>query len=387
MVEREIERAVSLNIAVLPIITDKTTPSLGMEFLISSIQWFHTSNQKPKNYIDELSENIYSIINQEKFSRRVPKKIKGFYALIFVGLSIITTFGVYHLNDEVSSSKECPKTYKIGTASIVGNYYRVAENLRRVNQDTCIQFELIQTKGSLDNAMKLIEEKIDIGLAQMDALQINKNINKNIAVLAQIYHEELHIIVRKDSKIKGFSDLKKRQISAGEKKSGSSITGNYLYEEYFKEQMIRPKQTQLSEALDNLRDRDIDAIITVVGSPAVAFNKRKMDSFKLVPFDVNLTEGMSNKYEKTTIKYSWMVKEVKTLSTKTLLIAKENHKSDERLKEFVRRLNGEYREKLMATATDDLNTPLMKWYDTISKSTLPSDLKYHSTVQSLYLKD
>ena len=384
MVEREIERAVSLHIPLLPVMTDKTTPSSGMEFLISSIQWFYAFNQKPKNYIDELGENIYSIINQEKISQTPPKKAIKLYPFIFSTLALLTPFMVYYLNVHVKVESICPKIYKIGTASIVGNYYRVAENLRKVNRDSCMQFELIQTKGSLDNAMKLIEEKIDIGLAQMDVLQINKPINRHIAVLAQIYHEELHIIVRKNSKIKGFSDLKGKRISSGEAKSGSSITGNYIYEEYFQEKMINPNETQLSEALDNLRDKDIDAIITVVGSPAMAFNKRKMDSFKLVPFDVEFTKGMLNKYEKTTIKYNWMVKKVASISTKTLLISKENYKSDEVLEKFIGRLNGEYREELMATATDNINTPLVKWYDKIKKSTLPDDLKYHSMVKSLY---
>ena len=388
MVEREIERAVSLHIPILPIMTDNTSPSLGMEFLISSIQWFHTSNKKPEKYIDELSINIYAIINQEKIPPQAPIKSKKNYAFIFIGLSLIAiSTPIYYLNSPIESQPVCPKIYRIGTAAIVGNYYKVAKNLSKVNRDPCMKFELIQTEGSLDNAMKLIEDKIDIGLAQMDALQINTLINKNIAVLTQIYHEELHIIVLKNSKIKGFSDLKGKRISAGEKKSGSSITGNYLYEEYFKEKMVNPQFTQLSEALDSLRDKEIDAIITVVGSPAAAFNKRKMDSFKLVPFNMNFTKGVSSKYEKTTIKYNWNIKEIQTISTKTLLIAKENHKQDKLLKRFIKRLNGEYREKLINTATNNINTPLVKWHDKIIKSSLPNDLKYHSIVQSLYVKD
>ena len=387
MVEREIERAVNLHIPVLPIMTDKTTPSLGMEFLISSIQWFYAYNQKPKNYMDELSGNIHSIINQEKFSQKVPKKLNSFYTFTSISLALTTVFTVYHLNNELTSSSMCPKTYKVGTAAIVGNYYQLAKNLSEVNRDDCMKFELIQTEGSLDNAMRLIEETIDIGLAQMDVLQINSLSNKKIAVLAQIYHEELHIIVRKDSTIKGFSELKGKRINAGEKKSGSSITGNYLYEEYFKEKMLNPQRTQLSEALDSLRENEIDAIITVVGSPAKAFDKRKMNSFKLIPFDVNLTKGMLSKYEKTTIKYNWIIKEVDTISTKTVLMIKENHKEDKILQQFIQRLNGEYRESLMDRATKNINTPLVKWHDKIESNTLPHDLKYHSMVKSLYIKE
>jgi len=45
----------------------------------------------------------------------------------------------------------------------------------------------------------------------------------NIVVIKPLYNEEIHILTRKDSPIKSFSDLKGKKIFAGKPKSGTRV--------------------------------------------------------------------------------------------------------------------------------------------------------------------
>jgi TRAP transporter TAXI family solute receptor len=273
----------------------------------------------------------------------------------------------------------CPLKYKFGTAYKHGNYYKVAEDLIKMNNDFCLRFENIQTHGSWDNCQKISSGELDIGITQMDVLQIKKP--KDIAILAQLYHEELHIIVRKDSTISGFSQLKNRRISSGEKGSGSYVSGAYLYEWYFKEKMKNPSYTKLTTAIDKLKKGEIDAIISVVGSPANAFNARDMSDLKLVPFDISLRDEAREKYKESSIYYEWIEEKVRTISTISVLVAKETHNTQSpRVKEFIKKLNGAYRNNLRKKS-DELNAPLPKWREERIKTKLPNELKWHSSAE------
>ena len=291
-----------------------------------------------------------------------------------------TVNGDFYFTSPVISEidNSCPIKYKFGTAYVHGNYFKVAEDLIKVNDDFCLRFENIQTHGSYDNCKRVSSGELDIGITQMDVLQIKKP--KDIAILAQLYHEELHIIVRKDSNISGFSQLKDRRISSGEIDSGSYVSGSYLYEWYFKEKMKNPNYTKLTTAIDKLKEGKIDAIISVVGSPANAFNARDMSDLKLIPFDIDLKGEIKEKYKEGSIYYDWTGKRVKTLSTITVLVAKKETPKTQssRLKEFIKKLNGTYRMKLREKS-DDLNSPLPKWNEEKIKTKLPNGLKWHSS--------
>ena len=275
--------------------------------------------------------------------------------------------------------------YRAGTASKNGNYYKVIEDLSVKNEIDGLKFLPNITKGSLDNCLLIQKGRLDIGTTQLDVLELHKELD-DIAVLAQLYHEQLHIIVRKDSNITDFSQLEDKRISAGEKRSGSFVTGNYLYQLYFDKNITNLSYTTLSQALDKLKDKKIDAIISVVGSPANAFrddfNREKMHLFRLVPFDINRIKGRTKAtYKPSILKYDWMNnQEIATLSTVTLLVAKKSKKYDKKMKKFIKEFNSKYRDELRAEASkDDPNKPLARWRDRVTSS-LPEGIEWHSVV-------
>ena len=272
--------------------------------------------------------------------------------------------------------------YRAGTASKKGNYYKVIEDLSVKNQVERLKFLPNITRGSLENCLLIQEGKLDIGTTQLDVLELHKELD-DIAVLAQLYHEQLHIIVRKDSNISNFSQLEDKKISSGEKRSGSFVTGNYIYQLYFHKKMKNPSYTTLSQALDRLKDKKIDAIISVVGSPANAFrddlNRDRMNQFRLIPFDINTIKGRTKAtYKPSILKYDWMDnQEIPTLSTVTLLVAKKSKKYDKKMQKFIKEFNSKYRDELRAEASkDDPNKPLARWRDRVT-TPLPEGIEWH----------
>jgi len=282
-------------------------------------------------------------------------------------------------------SKDSSITYIAGTASKNGNYYKVIEDLSAKNEIEGLKFSAHITTGSLDNCLRIQEGKLDIGTTQLDVLELHKELD-DIAVLAQLYHEQLHIIVRKDSNITNFSQIEDKRISAGEKKSGSFVTGNYLYQLYFNKNITNPSYTTLSQALDRLKDKKIDVIISVVGSPANAFrdelNRDRMNQFRLIPFDIDMIKkAKSATYSHAILKYDWMDnQEIDSISTVTLIVGKKSKKYDKKMQKFIKEFNNKYRDKLRAEASkDDPNKPLARWRDVV-KTKLPKGVEWHSVV-------
>jgi len=279
-----------------------------------------------------------------------------------------------------------PIKYRVGTASKKGNYYKVIEDLSDKNEIEGLKISPNITRGSLENCLLIQEGKLDIGTTQLDVLELHKELD-DIAVLAQIYHEQLHIIVKKDSNITHFSQLEDKRISSGEKRSGSFVTGNYIYQLYFNKKMKNPSYTTLSQALERLKDKKIDAIISVVGSPANAFrddlNRDRMNQFRLIPFDINMIKGKTKAtYKPSILKYDWMNnQEIATLSTVTLLVAKKSKKYDKKMQKFIKEFNNRYRDELRAEASkDDPNKPLARWRDRVTSS-LPEGIEWHLVVR------
>ena len=285
-----------------------------------------------------------------------------------------------------SKSKDSSITYIIaGTASKNGNYYKVIEDLSAKNEIEGLKFKPHSTSGSLDNCLRIQENKLDIGVTQLDVLELHKELD-DIAVLAQLYHEQLHIIVRKDSNITNFSQIEDKRISAGEKKSGSFVTGSYLYQLYFDKNITDPSYTTLGQALDRLKDKKIDVIISVVGSPANVFidkiNKDRMHQFRLIPFDIDrIQDAKRATYSHAILKYDWMDnQEIDSISTVTLIVGKKSKKYDKKMQKFIKEFNNKYRDELRAEASkDDPNRPLARWSDIVGTK-LPNGLEWHSVV-------
>ncbi|MCW5588623.1 MAG: TAXI family TRAP transporter solute-binding subunit [Legionellales bacterium] len=173
-------------------------------------------------------------------------------------------------------------TITIGTGKKQGLYYPLGQALCNViNQhQKTIHCGVIASHGSLENLLALEQGKIQFAIIQSDwqfhayqgnptYLQDSKLKYKNLRSLFSLYNEPLTIIVRNDSAIRSYEELKNKIIDIGQEGSGSYATVKTLLhllgwqENDF--HIVNNIPTENEKAA--LCQGKIDALIEVVGHP------------------------------------------------------------------------------------------------------------------------
>jgi TRAP transporter TAXI family solute receptor len=131
--------------------------------------------------------------------------------------------------------------------------------------------------GSATNLRALHEGMMESALAQGDLVYFAFNGTENfhnttplreLRVIADLYPETVHIVVRRDSAIQSIKDLRRRTIALGESGSGSAVTARMILaahginKGHFQQQLMRP-----GEAADALAANKLDAFFLVGGYP------------------------------------------------------------------------------------------------------------------------
>lgn len=138
------------------------------------------------------------------------------------------------------------------------------------------------TEGSVANLEAMRSGALDSGLCQADIAawaQAGTNLfqkagaYRDLRAIASLYPESIHVVVRADSPIKRFEDLKGKRVSLGERNSGTVVSARLvLTAASFKPNDLRTETMSPERAADALREGAIDAFIFMVGypSPAIA---------------------------------------------------------------------------------------------------------------------
>jgi TRAP transporter TAXI family solute receptor len=127
---------------------------------------------------------------------------------------------------------------------------------------------------------------VDMGITQANILkyfaktgELGPNFVDQIAYVAKLFNEEMHILVRED--VNSVDELKGRPVNFGAEGSGTEITGRLVFEALG----IDVKQVHLAdaEALQKLKSGEIAATIVVTGKPApVLANLKDTSGLKLL---------------------------------------------------------------------------------------------------------
>jgi len=114
---------------------------------------------------------------------------------------------------------------------------------------------------------------VDMGITQANILkhyaktgELGSNFIDQIAYVAKLFNEEMHILVRSD--VNDINELKGKAVNFGAEGSGTEITGKLVFEALG----IDAKEMHLSDAdaVQKLKSGEIAAMITVTGKPAPA---------------------------------------------------------------------------------------------------------------------
>lgn len=204
-----------------------------------------------------------------------------------------------------------------------GSYNQMALNMASV----CSGLKVELTKGSVDNFRKLmtkdgpviafLQEDVIID-EQFKDLQEGTFRLDGLRVLLPLGLEEIHLVVKADSRLKSLKDLRGKRVNIGIDGQGTTITAKMIKE--ITKSQWRDQSLPWDSVIPALIARKIDAFIFVGATPVIKFSEEYKDELKILPLD---DERLAEYYHKTVIPagaYPFVTTDVVTYGVKSLLV-------------------------------------------------------------------
>lgn len=171
--------------------------------------------------------------------------------------------------------------FRIGTGGTAGTYYPVGGMIANaVSQPGKIVATAQASNGSLANVNAVASGSMEAGFSQSDVATWaftgtgafeGKPKVADLRMIANLYPESIHLVVKKGAGIKSVADLKGKRVALDEPGSGTLINARMVLAAYgVKESDIKPDYIKPNQAGDKLKDGSLDAFFFVGGAPAGA---------------------------------------------------------------------------------------------------------------------
>jgi TRAP transporter TAXI family solute receptor len=194
---------------------------------------------------------------------------------------------------------QAPQFFRIGTGSAGGTYYPIggiianaiscppgaACNTAGATDGVPGMVAVAQaTQGSVQNVNLIQSGNAESGFTQSDVMHWaytgtglfeGRPKLERLRFIAHLFPEHIHAVVRRDSPIRSFADLRGRRIAIGLQASGARIGSELILDA----NGMRAGRDFTAEFLnqaqgtERMQDRGLDATLTVVGYPAAAFTE------------------------------------------------------------------------------------------------------------------
>ena len=180
-----------------------------------------------------------------------------------------------------AGAAQAQQFFRIGTGGTAGTYYPVGGMIANaVSQPGKIVATAQASNGSLANVNAIAGGSMEAGLTQSDvatwaytgtgAFEGKPKVT-DLRLIANLYPESIHLVVKKGSGIKTVADLKGKRVALDEPGSGTLIDARLVLAAYgVKESDLRPEYIKPNQAGDKLKDGSLDAFFFVGGAPAGA---------------------------------------------------------------------------------------------------------------------
>jgi uncharacterized protein len=271
--------------------------------------------------------------------------------------------------------------FRIGTAAITGTYFQIGGVLASAiskppgSRDcsrggSCGVDGLVAvaqaTQGSIQNVLSIASGQLEAGLVQSDvaywaysgaippakrcgngkseaaarntgmALLAGHAPVKDLRAIAALYPEDVHVVVRAESGIRAFRDLKGKRVALGEPESGTLADARLVLEAAgLSECEVKAEYLRLSAAAEALVQGRIDAFFMVGGYPVPAISDvANTTPIRLLPLPRNIGEKLAEKYSFLRLDtipagtYPGVEEDVPTLSTTALWIVRAEIDAD-----------------------------------------------------------
>ena len=165
----------------------------------------------------------------------------------------------------------------------------------------------VSSRGSVDNVNAINSGLRNSGFVQADVAywaysgtgtMKGEKAMKDLRAIAAIYPEHIHLVARKDAKIKTVADLKGKRVSLDEPGSGTYVDATLILEANgLSEKSLKAEYLKGGAATDALRNGKIDALFVVAGYPAGAIVELASSSdVTLVPISGRGAKKLVSKY-------------------------------------------------------------------------------------------
>jgi uncharacterized protein len=183
-----------------------------------------------------------------------------------------------------AGTAQAQQFFRIGTGGTAGTYYPVGGMIANaVSQPGKIIATAQASNGSLANVTAVAGGSLEAGMTQSDvatwaytgtgAFEGKPKVT-DLRMIANLYPESIHLVVKKGSGIKSVADLKGKRVALDEPGSGTLIDARMVLAAYgVKESDIKPDYIKPNQAGDKLKDGSLDAFFFVGGSPAGAITE------------------------------------------------------------------------------------------------------------------
>jgi hypothetical protein len=171
--------------------------------------------------------------------------------------------------------------FRIGTGGTAGTYYPVGGMIANaISQPGKIVATAQASNGSLANVTGIAGGAMESGFSQADVatwaqkgtgiFEGKPNV-PGLRLIANLYPESVHVVVRKGSGIKSVADLKGKRVALDEPGSGTLVNARAILLAYgIKESDIKPEYIKPNQAGDKMKDGSLDAFFFTGGAPAGA---------------------------------------------------------------------------------------------------------------------
>lgn len=205
----------------------------------------------------------------------------------------------------LSGTAQAQQFFRIGTGGTAGTYYPIGGMIANaVSVPGKIVATAQASNGSLANVNAVAGGSMESGFSQSDVatwaqkgtgiFEGKANI-PDLRLIANLYPETVHVVVKKGSGIKTISDLKGKRVALDEPGSGTLVNARLILAAYgIKETDIKPEYIKPNQAGDKMKDGALDAFFFVGGAPAGAISELASSGagIELLPIDGPQAEGL-----------------------------------------------------------------------------------------------
>lgn len=195
----------------------------------------------------------------------------------------------------------------VSTGSTSGTYYPLGTAIASVINDAKIGVNATaeSTGGSVENARLLGQDQTEIifietGIADYayNGEEMFDTKVENIRGLISLYPNAMQVVVKKKSNINSYTDLKGKRVAVGIQGGSTPLNMAIVLEAYeMTMKDIRPEYLGFGQAMDLLKDDQVDAVLVDAGIPnSTIIDVTTQHDVKILPIEPEKVEWIKEKY-------------------------------------------------------------------------------------------